>query len=77
MMLGGKRQMYTLKIENVSKSYRKFQALHHIDLQIEKGLYGLPGPNVAGKTALMKILSTILPFKDGEVLYSDEKTSIR
>ncbi len=47
MMIGGKHQMYTVKIENVSKSYRKFQALHQIDLQIEKGLYGLLGPNGA------------------------------
>ncbi len=71
MMIGGKRQMYTVKIENVSKSYRKFQALHKIDLQIEKGLYGLLGPNGAGKTTLMKILSTILPFQDGEVMIYD------
>lgn len=68
MLIGGERQMYTVKIDGVSKSYRKFQALHNIDLQIEKGLYGLLGPNGAGKTTLMKILSTILPFQDGEVM---------
>lgn len=29
--------MYTAKIERVSKSYRKFQALNNIDLRSEKG----------------------------------------
>ncbi|GGP10777.1 ABC transporter ATP-binding protein [Oceanobacillus neutriphilus] len=59
--------MYTVKIENVSKSYRKFQALHHIDLQIEKGLYGLLGPNGAGKSTLMNIISTILTWDEGRI----------
>ncbi|MCJ8008276.1 ABC transporter ATP-binding protein [Lederbergia wuyishanensis] len=57
----------SIKIEGLQKSYRSFQALKNIDLQIGTGLFGLLGPNGAGKTTLMKILSTILPFQEGEV----------
>lgn len=59
--------MYTVKIEGLQKNYRKFQALKDIDLQIGTGLFGLLGPNGAGKSTLMKILSTLLPWNDGDV----------
>lgn len=59
--------MSTVNIKGLSKSYGKVQVLKNIDLQIDTGLFGLLGPNGAGKTTLMKMLSTILPWQDGQV----------
>ena len=47
-------------IKNLSKSYGKKQALRGVNLQIEKGMFGLLGRNGAGKTTLMKVLATLL-----------------
>ncbi len=54
----------TISINNISKSYGKKQpvsALTDINLQIEEGeLFGLIGPDGAGKTSLFRILTTLL-----------------
>ena len=63
--------MSTIKIEGLSKSYGKVQVLKEVDLQISTGLFGLLGPNGAGKTTLMKILSTTLPWNEGQVTIYD------
>lgn len=39
-----------LKIEGLSKSYKKKKALDSVNLFISNGIYGLLGPNGAGKT---------------------------
>ena len=54
-------------IKNLSKSYGKKQALRGVDLQIEKGMFGLLGRNGAGKTTLMKVLATLLEKDSGKV----------
>jgi len=46
-----------LKIEGLSKSYKKKKALDSVNLFISNGIYGLLGPNGAGKTTLMRILA--------------------
>lgn len=63
--------MSTIKIKGLNKSYRKIQVLKDVDLQIDTGLFGLLGPNGAGKTTLMKVLSTTLPWNDGQVTIYD------
>jgi ABC-2 type transport system ATP-binding protein len=63
--------MSTIKIKGLSKFYKKIQVLKDIDLQIDTGLFGLLGPNGAGKTTLMKVLSTTLPWNDGQVTIYD------
>ena len=53
--------MSVIKINNVSKSYATVQALKDINLSVERGeLFGLIGPDGAGKTTLMRILTTLL-----------------
>ena len=48
-------------INNISKSYADIQALKDISLSINKGeLFGLIGPDGAGKTTLIRILMTLL-----------------
>jgi ABC-2 type transport system ATP-binding protein len=47
--------------DNISKSYNDTNALRNVSLQVEKGeLFGLIGPDGAGKTTLMRILITLL-----------------
>jgi len=52
-----------VKIENITKTYEKgkVKALTNINLSIEKGeLFGLIGPDGAGKTSLFRILTSLL-----------------
>ncbi|WP_372775138.1 ABC transporter ATP-binding protein [Mangrovibacterium sp.] len=50
-----------IKVQNISKSYDNVQALKDISFSVKKGeLFGLIGPDGAGKTSLMRILMTLL-----------------
>ncbi len=50
-----------IEIKNISKSYNTTKALVDISLNIEKGkLFGLIGPDGAGKSTLFRILTTLL-----------------
>ncbi len=56
-----------IHITNISKSYENIQALNDISLQVNKDeLFGLIGPDGAGKTTLMRILMTLLLPDSGE-----------
>ena len=55
-------------VENISKSYNDVQALQSVSFGVEKGeLFGLIGPDGAGKTSLMRILMTLLLPDSGRV----------
>ncbi len=50
-----------ISIQHISKSYKDVQAVRDISLDVKKGeLFGLIGPDGAGKTTLMRILMTLL-----------------
>ncbi|RIH64102.1 ABC transporter ATP-binding protein [Mariniphaga sediminis] len=56
-----------IEISQISKSYEDVQALKEITLQVNEGeLFGLIGPDGAGKTTLMRILMTLLLPDTGE-----------
>lgn len=50
-----------IKVDKLVKSYNEIQALKNISFEVKKGeLFGLIGPDGAGKTSLMRILTTLL-----------------
>ncbi|QGY46002.1 ATP-binding cassette domain-containing protein [Maribellus comscasis] len=54
-------------INQISKSYDETHALKRISLKVNEGeLFGLIGPDGAGKTTLMRILTTLLLPDSGE-----------
>ena len=64
---------YSVIIENVTKTYPagkkdKLTALDQISFQVEKGqLFGLIGPDGAGKSSLFRIMITLLLADSGKV----------
>jgi ABC-2 type transport system ATP-binding protein len=56
----------SITIQHISKSYKEVQAVSNISLEVQKGeLFGLIGPDGAGKTTLMRILMTLLIQDEG------------
>lgn len=57
---------FSISIENLNKKYEETSALKNISLQVEKGeLFGLIGPDGAGKTTLIRIMVTVLLADSG------------
>lgn len=58
--------MSIIKINNLSKSYGKTKALDNVSFNVERGeLFGLIGPDGAGKTTLFRLLTTLLTPDEG------------
>ena len=56
-----------ISVKNISKSYDKAKALENISFEVKSGeLFGLIGPDGAGKTTLFRILTTLLIQDEGE-----------
>ncbi len=50
-----------IEVNNISKSYGTIMALDNVSLSVKRGeIFGLIGPDGAGKTTLFKILVTLL-----------------
>lgn len=64
--------MKALKIENLIKDYGNFRALKGISFEVNQGeIFGLIGPNAAGKTTALRIISTLLRITSGKVKVFD------
>ena len=56
----------SINVQNISKSYNKIMAVEAIFLDVNKGeLFGLIGPDGAGKTTIFRILTTLLIANEG------------
>ena len=56
----------SISVKNISKKYKTVQALQNITFEVQEGeLFGLIGPDGAGKTTLFRLLTTLLIPNEG------------
>ena len=61
--------MHDIEIKDFSKKYGETEAVKNINLSVKKGeLFGLVGPDGAGKTSLIRTICTLLVPDSGSVL---------
>ena len=59
-------QLSTVNCQLISKSYGETNALKNISFEVEKGeIFGIIGPDGAGKTTLFRILTTLILADSG------------
>jgi ABC-2 type transport system ATP-binding protein len=60
-----------IEVEHLTKKYGDLLAVRDLSFKVEKGkIWGLLGPNAAGKTTTMRILTGYLPATDGKATVS-------
>lgn len=65
--------MELLNVKNVSKQFKKIQAVDNISFVLNKGdILGLLGPNGAGKSTTISMISTLIAPDSGEIFYVGE-----
>lgn len=59
-------QNNSIQVKGLQKSYKKLQVLKSVDFEVEQGsIFALLGSNGAGKTTIVKILTTLLKQDSG------------
>ncbi len=56
-----------LEVKQVSKKFRKKKAIDSVNINLDKGIYGLLGENGAGKTTLIRCITGLYKVSDGEI----------
>jgi ABC-2 type transport system ATP-binding protein len=58
--------IFMIEIQGLTKNFKKFTAVDHINLEVKSGdIFGFLGPNGAGKTTTIRMLTTILTPTSG------------
>jgi ABC-2 type transport system ATP-binding protein len=61
-----------IRVRGLTKSYKKLEVLRGVDFDVARGsIFGLIGSNGAGKTTIVKILSTLLRADEGAACVND------
>ncbi|MCX8034575.1 MAG: ATP-binding cassette domain-containing protein, partial [Thermodesulfovibrio sp.] len=61
-----------IEVENLCKSYKKVRAVDCISFSVNKGeVFGLIGPDGAGKTSIIQILAGVLKADSGKAFIND------
>jgi len=59
-----------LQLEGITAGYGAFTALWDVSLRVEQGeAVAVVGPNGAGKTTLMRVISGLLPSREGRLAF--------
>ncbi len=67
--------MITIKTENLTRKFGELTALDSLDLEVSEGeIFGLVGPDGAGKTTTMRLLTGILDPTAGQAWVYDKHT---
>ena len=60
------QQVQAIHVQGLEKSYKKLHVLRGVDFDVERGsIFALLGSNGAGKTTVVRILSTLLKADAG------------
>jgi branched-chain amino acid transport system ATP-binding protein len=63
-----------LQLKSINAFYGETQVLWNVSLEIKAGeLMAIVGPNSAGKTTIMKVITGMLKPASGEIIYQNEK----
>lgn len=75
--MGIGRRIAVVKLDNLTVTYRRHPALHHVSGHfIEGSLTAVIGPNGAGKSTLLKSILALLPLDKGEISVTPERARI-
>ena len=67
-----------VKIDNLSKKFKKFVAVNSINLEVNKGeIVGFVGPNGAGKTTTIKLIAKLLRPTSGNILIKTKEGKLQ
>jgi ABC-2 type transport system ATP-binding protein len=62
-------QTISIQVKDLQKSYKKLKVLQGVNFTVEQGsIFALLGSNGAGKTTIIKILSTLLKQDGGTAI---------
>ena len=67
--------MVTIKAENLTRKFASLTALDHLSLEVKEGeIFGLVGPDGAGKSTTMRLLTGILDPTEGDAWVCNKHT---